>query len=103
MNKLMIKYLKKLLTHLEYYNNMAPFPPYDTDYVKEVTKTIKSMENSSINYDELPVVCCSHCKSLHVVVDDEMNEICNRCNSINELEVLDDIEAYQEKYGNIWK
>lgn len=103
MNKLTIKYLEKLLTHLQYYNNMAPFPPYDTDYVKEVEKTIKDMKESAINYDELPVVCCKHCKSLHIRVDDEMNDICNRCGSVNELETLEDIKAYQEKYGDIWK
>lgn len=102
MNKLTIKYLKKLLIHLEYYNRMAPFPVYDTDYVKEVDKTIKDMTTSSINYDELPVVCCKHCKSLHVTVDNEMNDICNRCGSVNELETLDDIETYQNKYGDIW-
>ena len=61
MNKLTIKYLKKLLTHLEYYNNMAPFPPYDTDYVKEVEKTIKDMKKTLV-ISLIGLILMSGCK-----------------------------------------
>lgn len=88
---------------MEYYNKMAPFPVYDTEYVGEVGKEIKKMEKTKVDYDELPVVCCKHCKSLHVTFDDDKNEICNRCGSVNELETVDDIHEYEKKYGDIWK
>ena len=103
MNKKITKYVTKLLKHLQFYNSMAPFPIYDTEYVQEVKKFKDMLKETKVDYDEEPVVCCSHCKSLHITYDDDMNEICNRCGSINELEVLDDIHKYEKKYGHIWK
>ncbi len=91
-----LKYLKQLLKHLQYYNDMAPFPVYDTEYVEEVKTKIKEMEEKSNEYDELPVVACRHCKSLHVVSDELDNSICMRCGSVNELQEFENIYKYKE-------
>ena len=83
MNQLTIKELKKLLEHLQYYNKMAPFPAYDTDYVNDVKNRIMELENETqTNYDNEPVVACKYCKSLHIVTDEVDNDICMRCGSV---------------------
>lgn len=89
-----IKELKDLHKHLSFYNEMAPFPVYDTEYVSAVKQVIEFMEESEINYDSLPVAACKHCKSLHIVIDDVENNHCMRCGSINEIEVFINIETY---------
>lgn len=91
-----LTYLKALLEHLQYYNNMAPFPVYDTEYVEEVRNKIKEMEEKNNEYDELPVVACRHCKSLHVISDELDNSICMRCGSVNELQEFENIYKYKE-------
>jgi CTP:phosphocholine cytidylyltransferase-like protein len=74
---------------------MAPFPPFDTDYVKDVDNLIKKMEdNKEINYDDEPVVACRYCKSLHIVSDELENNVCFKCGSVNELEEFKDINEY---------
>jgi len=89
MNQKLIKYLKKRLDHLQYYNKMAPFPVYDTEYVDNIKNKIMSLENEKeINYDNEPVYACKYCKSLVVPncydVDDDGNEYCLKCGSVNE-------------------
>ena len=95
-NKVTIKHLTKLFDHLTYYNKMAPFPVYDTDYVKDVENRIKEMKEKKENYDELPVVACKYCKSLHIVTDDVENDICFRCGSVNELQNFENIHEYNK-------
>ena len=74
---------------------MAPFPPYDTDYVKEVDLYIKMIENNKTKeYDEEPVVACKYCKSLHIKFDDLDNDICMRCGSVNDLQNFKNIKEY---------
>jgi DNA-directed RNA polymerase subunit RPC12/RpoP len=97
MNQKIIKYLKKLLKHLQYYNKLAPFPVYDTDYVNDVKNRIMELENEKeITYDDEPVVACKYCKSLHIVTDEVDNDICMRCGSINELKSFENIHEYKE-------
>lgn len=97
MNQIILKFLRELLEHLEYYNRMAPFPVYDTDYVKDIKQMIMNIENETqTNYDEEPVVACKYCKSLHIVVDDVDNSICMRCGSVNELKEFKDIHEYKK-------
>jgi hypothetical protein len=86
--------LKELHKHLEFYNEMAPFPVYDTEYVGAVKKVINFMEESKVNYDMLPVAACKHCKSLHIVIDEVENNHCMRCGSINEIELFVNIDEY---------
>ncbi len=75
---------------------MSPFPVYDTDYVKDVKNKINEIMESKDNYDELPVVACKYCKSLHIVTDEDVNDICFRCGSVNELEEFKDIYEYNK-------
>ena len=79
-----------------YYNKMAPFPVYDTEYVEEVKNTIMKLENENkIDYNDEPVVACKYCKSLHIVIDEVDNNICMRCGSVNELKEFKNIHEYK--------
>lgn len=91
-----LKHLKELLDHVVYYNKMAPFPVYDTEYVEAIKTKIKDMEENIKNYDDEPVVACKYCKSLHIILDDEVNNICMRCGSVNELQEFDNIHEYND-------
>ena len=82
---------------MKYYNSMAPFPVFDTDYVKDVeNKLIEIMNDKIKDYDDEPVVACRHCKSLHIVTDDIDNNVCMRCGSVNELRTFDNIYQYKD-------
>ena len=97
MNTNVIMHLKLLLEHIEYYDRMGPFYIYGTEYVEDVRNKIKEMEaEDKINYDEEPVVACRYCKSLHILTDDEMNDHCSRCKSVNELITFNNIHEYNE-------
>jgi len=81
---------------------MAPFPVYDTDYVKDVDKYIKMIEESrKKDYDDEPVVACRYCKSLHIVYDELDNNVCFKCGSTNELEEFKNINEYLKFKNNI--
>lgn len=96
MNQIILQYLREHLDHLLYYNKMAPFPVYDTEYVEEVKNIIMKLENENkINYNEEPVVACKYCKSLHIVIDEVDNNICMRCGSVNELKEFKNIHEYK--------
>lgn len=96
-NKIILKHLRKLSKHLHYHNNSAPFPPYDSEYVECVDKLIKEiMEDKKQEYDEQPVVACKYCKSLHIKIDEDENDICMRCGSINELKQFSNIYEYNK-------
>ena len=101
MNQIKIKYLKKQLDHLLYYNKMAPFNIYDSEYVEEVKNTIMKLEDENkIDYDNEPVVACKYCKSLHIISDDINNNICMRCGSVNELREFPNIYKYKNFVNN---
>jgi uncharacterized paraquat-inducible protein A len=96
-SKIIKKKLIILLKHLQYYNKLAPFPVYDTDYVKDVENKLNEiMENTKHNYDEDSVVACKHCKSLHIKNDELDNGICFKCGSINELIEFKNIYEYNK-------
>ena len=95
-----LKQLRLLSSHLHYYNNMAPFPVFDTDYISTVDKLIKEMENNKINYDDDPVWACKYCKKLYIEVDELGNDICMHCGSVNELKEFDNIYKYLEFKNN---
>lgn len=96
MNQIILQYLREHLDHLLYYNKMAPFPVYDTEYVEEVKNTIMKLENENkIDYNDEPVVACKYCKSLHIVIDEVNNNICMRCGSVNELKEFKNIHEYK--------
>lgn len=97
MNKITLKHLKRLLGHVTHFNKLGPFPPYDSDWVEDIKNRIKFMKDSKEDYDELPVVACKYCKSLHIISDEVDNDICFRCGSINELETFENIYEYQKQ------
>lgn len=101
MNQIILQYLREHLDHLLYYNKMAPFPVYDTEYVEEVKNTIMKLENENkIDYNDEPVVACKYCKSLHIVIDEVDNNICMRCGSVNELKEFKNIHEYKKFVDN---
>lgn len=95
------KQLQKLLEHCDFYNSMAPFPVYDTEYVEGIRLKIKEMAQSKEDYNKEPVTFCRHCKSLFIEIDEKDNDVCGRCGAVNEINILD-IKEYTKKYGNIW-
>jgi hypothetical protein len=100
-NKEFKKYLQEEIEHMEYYNQMAPFPVYSTEHIQDLKDAMNNLKEEETNYDELPVIACKNCKSLHIVTDDDDNDICMRCHSINELVTFDNIYEYK-KESNIW-
>lgn len=92
MKKKTLAHYKDLLEHMEYYNLMAPFPVFDTEYVDNVRKHITKMEQKE--YNKEPVVACKYCKSLHIITDEVDNDICFRCGSVNELTEFKNINDY---------
>jgi DNA-directed RNA polymerase subunit RPC12/RpoP len=96
-SKKVLKRYQELLKHMEYYNIMAPFPIYDTSYVNEIKNKIKEIMSDKLKeYDNEPVVACKYCKSLHIKIDEDDNNICMRCGSINELKDFENIYKYNE-------
>jgi len=94
-SKKILRQLREQSSRLHYYNGMAPFPPYDTDYVKDVDKLInKIMEDKKHDYDEDPVYSCKYCKNIHIVTDELDNDICMNCGSTNEIVEYKDIYEY---------
>lgn len=82
---------------MKYYNSMAPFPVFDTDYINEIeNKLIEIMSDKTKEYDDEPVVACRHCRSLHIVSDELDNNICMRCGAVNELKTFDNIYQYKD-------
>lgn len=95
--KIVQKELFNLLQHLKYYNKLAPFPVYDTEYVENVENKLKEvMENKDKDYDDEPVVACMYCNSLHIEYDELDNDVCMRCGSVNELREFKNIYEYKE-------
>lgn len=101
-NRKIKKELFQLLSHLLYYNNLAPFPVYGTEYIEDVRNKLKrAMEDKHKDYDQEPVVACRFCKSLHIVSDEVDNNVCMRCGAINELQEFTNINEYLKfKHGN---
>ena len=86
---------------MKYYNSMAPFPVYDTDYVKDVENKIKKiMSDKTKEYDEESVIACRHCNSLHIVSDEIDNDVCFKCGSVNQLKEFKNIYEYKDFIKN---
>ena len=102
MSKEILKQLNKLYKHVEYYNKMNIFPYYDTEWVGDIKNYINKIKmNKDNDYDKEPVFACKHCGTLVVPnqyeVDDDGNEICQRCNSINDVKEYKDIFEYNKE------
>ena len=57
---------------------------------------------SAANYDQLPVVACKYCKSLHIQIDENGNDICMKCGSVNDIDEFEDIEQYRQNIEGTW-
>ena len=102
MSKEILKQLNKLYKHVEYWNKMGPFPRYDTEWQSDIKNYINEIKmNKDNDYDKEPVFACKHCGTLVVPnqyeVDDDGNEICQRCNSVNEVIEYKDIFEYNKE------
>ena len=102
MSKEILKQLNKLYKHVEYWNKMGPFPRYDTEWQIDIKNYVNKIKmNKDNDYDKEPVFACKHCGTLVVPnqyeVDDDGNEICQRCNSINDVKEYKDIFEYNKE------
>ena len=102
MSKEILKQLNKLYKHVEYWNKMAPFPPFCTEWQQNIRDKINDIKmNKDNDYDKEPVFACKHCGTLVVPnqyeVDDDGNEICQRCNSVNEVKEYSNIFEYNKE------
>jgi uncharacterized paraquat-inducible protein A len=95
-NKLLREEYKKTLNKFKYINKMSPFNLIDSEHINTLNTKLK---NDNISYDAEPVNCCSHCKSLYLITDDDDNTKCVVChNSINEYETHKNIYEYLKLY-----
>ena len=101
MKKELLKHLNSMYKHVEYWNKMGPFPRYDTEWQIDIKNYINEIKMEKKDYDKEPVFACKHCGTLVVPnqyeVDDDGNEICQRCNSINDVKEYKDIFEYNKE------
>ena len=101
MSKEILKQLNKLYKHVEYCNTYTPFPFYDTEWQIDIKNYINEIKMEKKDYDKEPVFACKHCGTLVVPnqyeVDDDGNEICQRCNSVNDVKEYKDIFEYNKE------
>ena len=101
MKKELLKHLNSMYKHVEYWNKMGPFPRYDTEWQIDIKNYINEIKMEKKDYDKEPVFACKHCGTLVVPnqyeVDDDGNEICQRCNSVNEVIEYKDIFEYNKE------
>jgi hypothetical protein len=101
MSKEILKQLNKLYKHVEYCNTYTPFPFYDTEWQQDIKNYINEIKMEKKDYDKEPVFACKHCGTLVVPnqyeVDDDGNEICQRCNSVNEVQTFANIFEYNKE------
>ena len=101
MSKEILKQLNKLYKHVEYCNTYTPFPFYDTEWQSDIKNYINEIKMEKKDYDKEPVFACKHCGTLVVPnqyeVDDDGNEICQRCNSVNDVKEYKNIFEYNKE------
>lgn len=81
------------------YNDMSPFPVYDTERVKHLEGLVEDIEyrhtkGANSEFDEIPVAACLYCNSLHILTDDLDNDVCAKCGAVNEIRMYDHIDDY---------
>lgn len=57
---------------------------------------------NDVNYNDISVVACKYCKSLHIQIDDKNNDICMKCGSVNETNEFNNIEDYRNDIEGSW-
>ena len=103
-NEYMLIKFKKLYKKCTTANKISIFNIYDTEYINLLNYKILELEEKiyeemkeNMEYDSEKVYSCKHCKSLYIKVDDDGNDICHRCGSINEIVEYKDIFDYKDK------
>ena len=101
MKKELLKHLNSMYKYVEYWNKMGPFPRYDTEWQSDIKNYINEIKMGKKDYDKEPVFACKHCGTLVVPnqyeVDDDGNEICQRCNSVNDVKEYKNIFEYNKE------
>ena len=101
MKKELLKHLNSMYKYVEYWNKMGPFPRYDTEWQIDIKNYINEIKMEKKDYDKEPVFACKHCGTLVVPnqyeVDDDGNEICQRCNSVNDVKEYKNIFEYNKE------
>ena len=101
MKKELLKHINSMYKYVEYWNKMGPFPRYDTEWQIDIKNYINEIKMEKKDYDKEPVFACKHCGTLVVPnqyeVDDDGNEICQRCNSINDVKEYSNIFEYNKE------
>ena len=101
MKKELLKHLNSMYKYVEYWNKMGPFPRYDTEWQSDIKNYLNEIKMEKKDYDKEPVFACKHCGTLVVPnqyeVDDDGNEICQRCNSVNEVKEYSNIFEYNKE------
>ena len=96
----------KLLEKVICENLYTPFSIHDSEYIEELNKRLDNLKikidmESKKDYDKEPVFACKHCGTLVVPnqyeVDDDGNEICQRCNSVNDVKEYKNIFEYNKE------
>lgn len=103
--RLWIKYLDSTINHLLYYDKMGPFPIYGKELIDDFKSKKMEIEMSSKEfYNNEAVYACNVCLHLATIIDENNNDICPRCNSINDIIKLENIEEYDKfKKGEDYK
>ena len=101
MKKELLKHLNSMYKYVEHVNKMHVFPYYDSEWVGNIKDKINEIKMNKKDYDSEPVFACKHCGTLVVPnqyeVDDDGNEICQRCNSVNEVQTFANIFEYNKE------
>lgn len=101
MKRELLRHLNLMYKYVEYVNKMHVFPFYDTEWVGNIKNKINEIKMEKKDYDKEPVFACKHCGTLVVPnqyeVDDDGNEICQRCNSVNDVKEYKDIFEYNKE------
>ena len=55
-----------------------------------------------VDYNKLPVMACKYCKSLHIQIDVDGNDVCMKCGSFNTIDEFENIEEYRQNVEGTW-
>ncbi len=88
----------------EYYNQMAPFPVYDTETIIDLKKL--NMITAKDNSNNEPITYCKTCLSIHIkTVDfkdtDKTVDYCVACSNteLDTTHISEWEDMYEERYG----
>lgn len=103
--------LKEEIERREYYNQMSPFPVYDTEIILDMKSLSERVKKQ--NYNNEPISYCKNCLSIRIktVKFPETNEgenrdvdYCSLCSKtdLGEVHVSEWEDMYQERYGKMF-